>query len=328
MNPVTAQDVTVPFTIVCPRDRSVLTSDGDFIRCQQGHSYRIADGVPILLVSDVQQTHIEGTRALAVAETGDLSQLRQIELAPGEIDPFVRDSIGATNGSLYQHLVGYLREYPIPDLRLPCGEGKAFLEIGCNWGRWCIAAARSGYHVFGIDPSLKGIRAARRVAKQLNVDATYVVGDGRYLPLPDASVDQAFSYSVLQHLSKEHVRLTLTEIRRVLKPGGNCLAQLPNKFGVRCLYHQARRGFREAKGFEVRYWGISELKAAFEHWIGPSTISVDGYLSLNAQISDVRFLPRRYKALVYASEGLRRVSTYFSPLIYLADSLYVSAKRM
>src|SRR5690349_15667525 len=160
MNSERVLEAAAPLTIVCPRDHSALIQDSDIIRCQEGHRYRIADGVPILLVSDVQQTHIEGTRALAIAETGDLSQLRQIELAPGEIDPFVRDSIGATNGSLYQHLVGYLREYPIPDLRLPRGEEKTFLEIGCNWGRWCIAAVRSGYHVTGIDPSLKGIRAA------------------------------------------------------------------------------------------------------------------------------------------------------------------------
>lgn len=295
--------------------------------CQQGHRYRVADGVPILLVSDVAQTHIEGTRALAVAETGDLSQLRQIELAPGEIDPFVKDSIGATNGNLYQHLVGQLREYPIPNLLLPEAQGKSFLEIGCNWGRWCLAAVRSGYQVMGIDPSLKGIRAARRVAKQMNVDATYIVGDGRYLPLPDASVDQVFSYSVLQHLSKEHARLTLAEIGRVLRPGGRCLVQMPNKIGLRCLYHQARRRFREPKGFEVRYWGISELQTAFEHCIGPSTIMVDGYLSLNPQVSDVRFLPTRYKALVYASEGLRRISQHFPLLIYLADSLYINAIR-
>ena len=200
--------------IVCPRDRKPLQSEADFLVCAEGHRYRVVEGIPILLVSDVKQTHIEGTRALAIAETRDLSQLREIHLDPGEIDPFVKDSIGATNGGLYQHLVGNLAEYPIPELRLPPGEGKLFLEIGCNWGRWCIAAARAGYRPIGIDPSFKGIRAARRVAEQLGVDALYIVADGRYLPFADCVIDEIFSYSVLQHLSKDHVRLTLAEIRR------------------------------------------------------------------------------------------------------------------
>jgi SAM-dependent methyltransferase/uncharacterized protein YbaR (Trm112 family) len=313
--------------IVCPRDRKALEAEADFLVCAEGHRYRVVEGIPILLVSDVGQTHIEGTRALAIAETGDLSQLRQIHLSSGEIDPFVKDAIGATNGGLYQHLVGNLTEYPIPELRLPPGRGKLFLEIGCNWGRWCIAAARAGYRPIGIDPSLKGIRAARRVAEQLGVDASYLVADGRYLPFPDSVIDEAFSYSVLQHLSKDHVRLILKEIHRVLKPGGETLIQLPNAMGARCLYHQARRGFREARDFEVRYWTIPELKSTFSERIGPARISVDGYLSLNAQVSDVRFLPKRYQALVYASEALRRVSGFVPPLAYLADSLYITATR-
>jgi 2-polyprenyl-3-methyl-5-hydroxy-6-metoxy-1,4-benzoquinol methylase len=88
-----------------------------------------------------------------------------------------RTSFAATNGMLYIRLIGKLTDYPIPYLRLPPGEGKRFLEIGCNWGRWCIAAARMGYRPVGIDPSLKGIRAARQVALHLGIQAHYVAAD-------------------------------------------------------------------------------------------------------------------------------------------------------
>ncbi len=159
------------------------------------------------------------------------------------------------------------------------------------------------------------------------MDPLYLVADGRYLPFPDSVIDQVFSYSVLQHLSKDHVQLVLAEIHRVLKPGGESQVQLPHVFGARCLYHQARRGFREARDFEVRYWTIPELKSTFLKSIGPVRITVDGYLSLNAQLSDVRFLPKRYQALVYSSEALRRMSEFVPPLSYLADSLYITATR-
>lgn len=313
--------------LVCPRDKGDLTRQDGSLVCKQGHRYAVIEDIPILLVSDAVQTHIEGDRALLVAETGDASVLPKIDVKAGEIDPFVRNAIGATNGGLYQHLVGNLSEYPIPWLRLPEGQGRAFLEVGCNWGRWCIAASRLGYRVVGIDPSLKSIRAAQRVAKQLGIEATYVVADGRYLPFRDQCFDQVFSYSVLQHLSRENTATTLTEIRRALRVGGSALIQMPNVFGVRCLYHQFRRGFREARDFEVRYWRPQELLAVFGGNIGPSQLSVDGYFSLNVQPSDVHLLPARYRALVRASEALRSMSTAIPLLAKVADSLYVTSQR-
>jgi SAM-dependent methyltransferase/uncharacterized protein YbaR (Trm112 family) len=313
--------------LVCPRDKRDLRQETGHLVCEQGHRYAIIEGVPIMLVSDSEQTHIEGTRALAIAESGDASSLAKFNLRPNDIDPFVRGTIGATNGGLYSHLVGTLTEYPIPGLRLPPGENRQFLEVGCNWGRWCIAAARLGYQVVGIDPSLKSIRAANRVAKQLGAKATYVVADGRFLPFRDQSFDQVFSYSVLQHLSKENTRLTLADVRRTLRVGGGALVQLPNVFGVRCLYHQIRRGFRQARDFEVRYWRPAEMLSAFGEAIGPSRLSVDGFFSLNVQPSDLHLLIARYRAVVHASEALRRLSGRIPILAKVADSLYISAHR-
>lgn len=313
--------------LACPRDKSRLRLDGESLKCEHGHSYPIIEGVPILLVSEVEQTHIEGMRALAIAESGDASSLAKFNLGPNDIDPFVGNVIAATNGSLYGHLVGKLTEYPIPVLRLPAGNGKLFLEVGCNWGRWCIAAARQGYRPIGIDPSLKSIRAANRVARQLGIEATFLVADGRFLPFREESFDQVFSYSVLQHLSRENVAITLAEIRRVLRPAARALVQMPNVFGIRCLYHQARRGFREGQDFEVRYWRPSKLLAAFEEKIGPSELSVDGYFSLNIQPSDVRLMPARYRAIVQTSEVLRKLSGAVPLLARVADSLYVDAVR-
>jgi SAM-dependent methyltransferase len=313
--------------LVCPRDKLPLRFENGCVACTEGHRYTVVEDIPILLLSEVDQTHVEGTRSLAVALAGDAAKLPQFCVGPGEIDPFVRGSIGATNGSLYQHLVGSLSEYPIPELRLPDGNGKLFLEIGCSWGRWCIAAARKGYHAVGVDPSLKGIRAARRVARQLDIEAQYYVADGRTLPFADGTFDQVFSYSVLQHLSKENARLTLRDICRVLRPGGGCLVQMPNVYGVRCLYHQARRGFRLARDFEVRYWKIRELISVFEQEIGPARVFVDGYFSLNPQTSDIHLFPLRYRALVRASESLRKTSEVAPLLAHVADSLYVTATR-
>jgi SAM-dependent methyltransferase/uncharacterized protein YbaR (Trm112 family) len=310
--------------LVCPRDRQVLKEQDRHLVCPSGHCYPIVEGIPILLLSEHTQTHIEGTRSLQAGASSEATPIPVLQPQPGEIDPFVQHIIAATNGLLYIRLVGKLADYPIPYLRLPPGDGKRFLEIGCNWGRWCVAAARMGYRPVGIDPSLKGIRAARNVARQLGIEAHYVVADGRHLPFADGTFDQIFSYSVLQHLSKENVRLTLHEVARTLDSAGGFLVQMPNCFGIRCLYHQVRRGFREGRDFDVRYWTPRELVSTFGAIFGSAHIFVDGFFSLNSQISDVHFLPWKYRTVVYASEALRKISGVFSPLTYMADSLYVA----
>jgi SAM-dependent methyltransferase/uncharacterized protein YbaR (Trm112 family) len=313
--------------LACPRDHIPLRDRGNQLTCSNGHQYPVVDGIPVFLLAETCQTHIEGTRSLAAAEAGVAPPSPFDDFDPNDVDPFVKEVIAATNGSFYKYLVGKLTEYPIPHLRLPPGEGKLFLEIGCNWGRWCVAAARAGYRAVGIDPSLKSLRAARRVAQQLGVEVEYVVGDGRHLPIGDASFGQVFSYSVLQHLSKENTRTVLHEAARVLRTGGGCLIQMPNVFGIRCLYHQTRRGFRDTRDFEVRYWAVNELRRTFRDAVGPSRVFVDGYFSLNPQISDIHLFPRRYRTLVRLSEALRKMSDVFSPLTYVADSLYVASIR-
>ena len=313
--------------LACPRDHKPLQEISDSLECEDGHRYGIVEGIPILLVSEATQTHIEADRALAIAEGRDKNPLPQITTRGQEVDVFVQNTIAGTNGSLYGPLIGKLKEYPIPNLRLPAAQGAAFLDIGCNWGRWSIAATRMGYQVFGIDPSLKSIRAAYRVSHQLGLEIAFAVADARFLPFPSSSFEQAFSYSVLQHFSKDDCRIALREIRRVLKPAGKSLVQMPNAFGPRCLYIQLRRGFGDPGGFNVRYWTPRELLRSFSEAIGPSSLSVDGYFSLDPQISDVHMLPRRYRPIVYASEALRRLSHYMPWMSSVADSLYITTTR-
>src|SRR5207237_10307095 len=66
--------------LVCPRDHLPLKYENSSLRCERGHRYAIIEGVPILLVSEIPQTHIEGTRSLVVAEEGSASSLRSFDL--------------------------------------------------------------------------------------------------------------------------------------------------------------------------------------------------------------------------------------------------------
>lgn len=319
--------------LVCPADRTPLREDGNWLISQAGRRYPVVDGIPVLLRGDVEQTAWWAQKSLddacAIAEGSlPMPAVRPSE-GDGVIDPWVQEIVAATCGIMYKPLIGRLRNYPIPELRLPPAQGDLFLELGCNWGRWLIAAARKGYTPVGIDPSLEAVLSAKRVANQLGLDIGLAVADARFLPFGSASVDVVFSYSVLQHFSKANASLALHEAGRVLRPGGKLLIQMPNRYGVRSLYNQAKRGFSEGSEFDVRYWTTPELRRAFAQAIpGRPSLSVDGYFGLGIQAADRPILPRRYRAVVSASEALRRLSRHLPFIKYFADSLYVETTKL
>ena len=300
--------------------------DGELI-CDNGHGYPIVDDIPVMLVDDAPPTHSACCQSLAKA-AGEASNAHAVDAqASWEIDAYVQGIIAGTCGNLYRPLLGSLSRYPIPELRLPQGHGEFLLDVGCNWGRWCISAARKGYQPVGIDPSLEAIQSAKRVAAQLEVEARYLVADARYLPFVTGSFAVVFSYSVLQHLYRPDVERAVVEIGRVLESLGSSLVQMPNAYGLHNLWVQARNGFRDPGFFGVRYWRPRELKELFGRNIGPTSLSVDGFFSLNAQASDRDLLPLRYRLVVSCSELLRSLSVRLSPLAMLADSLYVHSLR-
>ncbi len=319
--------------LVCPRDKQKLQTDGQNLICLQNHVYPVIDDIPIMLLDETNPTHGYITTTLEKVAEIHLSEQTGNEESTdfenrNEVDPFVQSEIVHTCGNLYVSLINNLNRYPIPELRLPDGSGKRLLDVGCNWGRWTIAAAQNGYQPVGIDPSLDAVLAARRVSRQLGAAADFVVGDSRNLPFASGCFDVGFSYSVFQHFSKEDAKISLNEIARVLKKGGKSLVQMPNKYGVRSFYNQLRRGFSKPEGFDVRYWTPTELMKTFTQKFGKTEISVDCYFGLNVQKKDVDLFPARYKAVVYSSEILRSWSRKLPFMTNVADSIYLeSIKR-
>jgi 2-polyprenyl-3-methyl-5-hydroxy-6-metoxy-1,4-benzoquinol methylase/uncharacterized protein YbaR (Trm112 family) len=326
---VSAVDNWLKDNLVCPRDHESLVNRGDTLVCPRGHGYPLIDGIPVMLLDDVEPTHPLTSRHLDPAlEKGSYLEEDEEIIHVCDIDPFVQKVVASTCGHLYESLIDNLREYPIPELRLADGDGKLLLDIGCNWGRWTIAAARKNYTAVGIDPLFQSVRAARRVARKLGLKITYLAADSRFLPFRPALFDVAFSYSVIQHMSRENARASLGEISRVLKPSGSSLIQMPNVYGVRNIYNQIGMKFRDPGIFHVRYYTPTELEKTFTESVGPTTLTVDGFFSLNAQASDLRLLPLKSRAVVRTSEALRKLSRKMKFMVNFADSLYVhSTKR-
>lgn len=310
--------------LACPRDLKPLDMSPGFLRCEENHTYPVVQGVPVLLLSDAVPTQKEFWEILE--QPGGSPRLAAS--SKEGIDPFVRRALPATSGSLYGSLAAKLQRYPIPELPLPDGNKNIFLDLGCNWGRWCLSASRKGYLAIGIDPNLEAVLAARRVSEQLKIPCCFLVADARRLPFSSKCTDVVFSYSVLQHFDKSDACRALRETSRVLKEGGTALVEMPNAFGLHNLAHQIKRGFRKARDFEVRYWTPAELHRTFTSCVGPSRLVADGYFCLNPQLSDISMLPFAYRLVVRVSEWLRKRSLMFPWLIHVADSLYVQSKAL
>jgi SAM-dependent methyltransferase len=165
------------------------------------------------------------------------------------VDPFVNDWIVNTNGNLYWTIRGRLPKYPIPAWpdRSPSRSGQVLVDLGCGWGRWSLAAATAGYRALGVDIHLDAVQAAKRVSREIRSECDFVCSEVDRLPFRDASVDFVFSYSVLQHIERTTVQRVFVEAKRILKPGGRILVQLPNAYGALSIVQQLGAGIAKQK---------------------------------------------------------------------------------
>lgn len=158
--------------LVCPRDKQKLEFSDNQLICPERHIYPVFDGIPVMLVDDVEVTHDYINRTLE-----KIAQAQTVEPANGdsqsisnknEIDNFVQSEVPYTSGNLYFSVQHKLTRYPISETRLSAGNGERLLDIGCNWGRWSIAAAQKGYQPIGIDKPF----VSRQKTKQFCYNST------------------------------------------------------------------------------------------------------------------------------------------------------------
>lgn len=101
--------------------------------------------------------------------------------------------------------------------------GQHVLDVGCGTGVLTRLAAQQvgvGGSMIGIDPSPAMLRVARRNANTEASRASFKVAAIEALPFDSGHFDVVFSSCMLHHLTPALKRAGLTEVYRVLKPGG------------------------------------------------------------------------------------------------------------
>ena len=94
------------------------------------------------------------------------------------------------------------------------------LDLGCGVGRHACFLAGAGFEVQAMDASTAGLDYATRQARELGLAVTFGDGLMTELPYADASFDYVLSFNVIYHGDGSVVARAVSEIHRVLKPGG------------------------------------------------------------------------------------------------------------
>jgi SAM-dependent methyltransferase len=138
-------------------------------------------------------------------------------------------------------------------LRGNIAPGMTVLDAGCGYGRNLVHLLREGCQVYALDADPDGVRHVRLLAASLGAklpDGNFRVGAIERMPFPDALAEAVLCNSVLHFAQDErHFRAMLTELWRVLQPGGLLFCRLGSRIGMD--FEEVREGiFRVGDGAE------------------------------------------------------------------------------
>jgi SAM-dependent methyltransferase len=115
-------------------------------------------------------------------------------------------------------------------------EAMRLLDAGCGAGRNLIYFFRSGYDVCGVDQSPESITRIKSLAAKLAPHlpaGNFRVESVEQMSFADREFDVVLSSAVLHFArDEEHWRSMVTEMWRVLKPGGIFFARLASTIGM------------------------------------------------------------------------------------------------
>lgn len=152
-------------------------------------------------------------------------------------------------------------------------EVRRILDLGCGDGRHLVYFARRGFEMHGLDKAPTAIRLAEEWLAKDSLRAKLACCDMGTIPYSEEFFDAVICVQVINHHRIEGVRRTVSEIYRVLRPGGwlfltvttarptqppeNSVEVEPNTY-VRLAGHE--------KGVPHHYFDMEELHREFSRF--------------------------------------------------------------
>jgi ubiquinone/menaquinone biosynthesis C-methylase UbiE len=142
----------------------------------------------------------------------------------------------------YQHYRGVRREYSVIFYYLPvfgrmyrrrvelclaeCKGGDSILEVGFGSGLTFLNLNEMYKKIYGLDLSCD-VDEVKQVFAPLGIHPDLRNGNVLDMPYPDNQFDTVLLISILEHLKPAELDRALSEIQRVLKPGGQVVYGVP-----------------------------------------------------------------------------------------------------
>jgi len=109
----------------------------------------------------------------------------------------------------------------------------SLLNVGCAHGPDFLPF-RQDFALYGVDFSSRMLEFARRYSRKFNFTANFVLANVSCLPFADAAFDWAISIATYHHIrGKGERQAALSELRRVLRPGGEAFITVWNRWQPR-----------------------------------------------------------------------------------------------
>jgi len=244
----------------------------------------------------------------------------------------VQQQISATNGIHYAESIGLLGEYPIPEIPIEKVNTSALmLDIGCGWGRWLTAAGKKNYIPIGCDLRLEFCETSRQVLTDHGLNGYTMVADLKDLPFKENIFDVVWSYSVIQHTHKDRLLNCITHIYRILRNGGYCCLEFPNKSGLRNSLGTVKNAekFRDNyNSWHVRYYSIKEYKDIFKEKFKNFSFKNHSFLGIGVLPGDLKYIKGfKNKFGTALSLFLSKLCSVIPPMKYFSDSIYIKCSK-
>jgi len=184
----------------------------------------------------------------------------------------------------------YAKEWHIPEAADFAGaRGLRVLEIGCGLGTDGVRFAKAGADYTGIDLTDAAIELARKRFELSGLRGELRVSDAENLDFADESFDLVYSHGVLHHTPD--IARAVSEIHRVLKPGGRAIVMLYHRdsynyrVGICILRRAGARLLKSESGLKLVHRMTGEPIDSLREHARIVKASTNGYLSSDEFLS-------------------------------------------